>query len=290
MADRKGSLKAPDFDLRTTLMSGQVFGWKESEGWHYGEVAGKPTRVKQDGNALLFEGALKKEIAHYFALDEDITTISKRISRNDPVLSKAVKEFRGLRLLRQDPWICVVSFVCSAFSNIPRIERKLHNLRTEYGRTTELHDHVIHLFPSPQSLGSASLSDLRACGLGFRDGYVKELGERMQHFDVARLRKENYENAKAALMESAGIGEKVADCICLFSLDKHEAFPIDVWIARVMAKLYGKEIRAMFPKTKFSYKDIQTFARAKWDGDAGYAQAFLYMYARKHKLGAERKE
>jgi N-glycosylase/DNA lyase len=166
----------------------------------------------------------------------------------------------------------------------------LHNLRTEYGRTTELHDHVIHLFPSPQSLGSASLSDLRACGLGFRDRYVKELGERMQHFDVARLRKENYENAKAALMESAGIGEKVADCICLFSLDKHEAFPIDVWIARVMAKLYGKEIRVMFPRTKFSYKDIQTFARAKWDGDAGYAQAFLYMYARKHKLGAERKE
>ena len=290
MANCKGSLKAPDFDLRTTLVSGQVFGWKESEGWYYGEVAGKPTRVRQDGDALLFEGASKKEIEYYFALDENTTAISKRISRNDPMLSKAVKEFRGLRLLRQDPWICTVSFVCSAVSNIPRIEKELHNLRTKYGRTAELHGNVIHLFPSPQAVGAAPISELRACGLGFRDKYVKGLGKRMERFDVSKLKKENYEDAKAALMESAGIGEKVADCICLFSLDKHEAFPIDVWIARVMAKLYGKEIRNMFSDTKFSYRDVQRFARAKWDKDAGYAQAFLYMYARKHKLGAERKE
>jgi N-glycosylase/DNA lyase len=290
MADSKGNLKAHDFDLHTTLVSGQVFGWKESEGWYYGEIMGKPTRVRQDGDTLLFEGASKKEIEYYFAIDEDTAAVSKRISRNDPVLSKAVKEFRGLRLLRQDPWICTISFVCSAFSNIPRIEKKLHNLRTKYGRTTELHGYVIHLFPSPQALGAAPISELRACGLGFRDKYVKGLGERMERFDVSKLKKKNYEDAKATLMESAGIGEKVADCICLFSLDKHEAFPIDVWIARVMAKLYGKKIHAMFPKTKFSYRDIQTFARANWGNDAGYAQAFLYMYARKHKLGAERKE
>jgi N-glycosylase/DNA lyase len=290
MAEGKGSLKAPDFDLRTTLASGQVFGWKEEDGWFYGEIAGKPTRVKQDGDILLFEGASKREIAYYFTLDEDIIAISERISCNDPFLSKAVKEFPGLRILRQDPWICTVSFVCSAFSNIPRIEKKLQNLRTRYGRKTELHDHTIHLFPSPRTLGTASIPDLRACGLGFRDKYVNGLGERMEQFDVAQLKRKSYRDAKAALMESAGIGEKVADCICLFSLDKHEAFPIDVWIARVMTKLYGKEIRAMFPRTKFSYKDIQEFARAKWDNDAGYAQAFLYMYARKHKLGIERKE
>jgi len=290
MAKGKGSLKAPDFNLHTTLVSGQVFGWKEEDGWYYGEIAGKPTRVRQDGDILLFEGASKKEIMYYFALDEDIVAISKRISRDDLVLSKAVKEFKGLRLLRQDPWVCTVSFVCSAFSNIPRIEKKLHNLRTRYGKTAYLTGHPIYLFPTPEALGSASIPDLRACGLGFRDKYVKELGERMKRFDVAKLKKESYGDAKAALMESAGIGEKVADCICLFSLDKHEAFPIDVWIARVMAKLYGKEIHAMFPKTKFSYKNVQAFARAKWDDDAGYAQAFLYMYARKHKLGTERKE
>jgi len=290
MANSKGSLKAHYFDLRTTLISGQVFGWKEFEGWYYGEISGKPTRVRQDDDTLRFEGASKKEIAYYFALDEDAAAIFKRISRKDPMLSKAMKEFQGLRLLRQDPWTCTVSFICSAFSNIPRIEKKLHNLRTRYGRTAKLHGHAINLFPSPQSLSSASLSDLRACGLGFRDKYVKGLGERMRRFDVSNLKKKDYEDAKTALMESAGIGEKVADCICLFSLDKHEAFPIDVWIARVMTKLYGKEIRVMFPNTKFSYKDVQRFARVKWGRDAGYAQQFLYMYARKHKLGAERKE
>ena len=94
MADSKGSLNAPDFDLRITLVSGQVFGWKEFEGWYYGEIAGKPTRVRQESGILLFEGASKKEIAYYFALDEDSVTISKRISRDDSALSKAVKESR----------------------------------------------------------------------------------------------------------------------------------------------------------------------------------------------------
>jgi len=290
MADGKGRLKAPVFDLHITLTSGQVFGWKKVDDWYYGEIAGKPVRIRQDNNSLQFEGASRNEVADYFALDEDVAAICRRISRNDPILSKAVNEFRGLRILRQDPWICTVSFVCSAFSNIPRIEKKLQNLRTRYGKTAYIAGHPVHLFPSPRSLADAPLSQLRACGLGFRDKYVKGLGQRMRRFDVAALRRENYEEAKESLMESAGIGEKVADCICLFSLDKHEAFPIDVWIARVMANLYSKEIRAMFPKTKLSYKDVQSFARAKWGKDAGYAQAFLYIYARKHKLGKERKE
>ena len=286
----RGRINAPDFDLQTTLTSGQVFGWERAGEWHYGEIAGRPVRVKQDRSALIYEGASKRAIADYFALDEDVRGIRNRISRGDPTLRKAVKEFAGLRLLRQDPWVCTVSFVCSAFSNIPRIEKKLRNLRARYGRTADIGGHRMHLFPTPKALGAATIKDLRACGLGFRDKYVKGLGARMRRFDVTTLRRKSYEGAKTSLMESAGIGEKVADCICLFSLDKHEAFPIDVWIARVMADLYGNGIRGMFPKTRFSYKDVQAFAKAKWKKDAGYAQAFLYMYARKHKLGKEQKE
>ncbi|VVB73912.1 Uncharacterised protein [uncultured archaeon] len=286
----RGRIKTADFDLQTTLASGQVFGWKREGDWYYGEIASNPVRVSQSGTTLIYEGSNKKAIIDYFALDENVRGIYTRISRKDPILRKAVKEFHGLRLLRQDPWMCTVSFVCSAFSNIPRIEKKLQKLRARYGKRAEIAGHIVNLFPTPKALGSASMRDLRACGLGFRDKYVKGLGKRMKQFDVAALKRERYKDAKASLMESAGIGEKVADCICLFSLENLESFPIDVWIARVIAKLYGKEIRAMFPKTKFSYKDVQAFAGARWGDDAGYAQACLYMYGRKHRLGAERKE
>lgn len=285
-----GKVKVPLFDLRITLTSGQVFGWKKIDDWYYGEIAGKPVRVRQEEDFIHYEGISEKRIVDYFSLDEDVERIYLMISERDQIIRRAVKEFSGLRLLRQDPWICTISFVCSVFSNIPRIEKKLGNLRIRYGKTVHIGGHSINLFPTPEQLGSASIPDLRACGLGFRDKYVKRLGERMKDFDVSQLRKTSYEEAKSSLMESSGIGEKVADCICLFSLDKYEAFPIDVWIARIMTHLYGSAIKSMFPGTKFSYRDIQAFARAKWGKDAGYAQEFLYMYARKHKFGTGRKE
>lgn len=283
----KGRINVSIFDLDITLNSGQVFGWRKIDGWWYGEIDHEAVRVKQDKNKLLFDGSQKDAISNYFALDEDVAGIYRRISK-DQFVSAGVKELWGLRLLRQDPWICTVSFVCSAFSNIPRIEKKLNNLRNRYGLEVEFEGHRMYLFPSPQKLATASLNDLRACGLGFRDKYVKGLGERMQKFDVSKLKMKNYETAKRELMESVGIGEKVADCICLFSLDKHEAFPIDVWIARIMKEKYGAEIESIFPKTKFSYKHVQAFAHKKWGNDAGYAQQFIYMYARKHKLGKEK--
>lgn len=282
----EGRITASSFDLDITLTSGQVFGWKKIDGWWYGEIKGNAVRVKQDRNYLLFEGAERHAVSNYFALNEDVEAVYRRISK-DGFVGEGVKELWGLRLLRQDPWVCTVSFVCSAFSNIPRIEKKLNNLRIKYGHGIEFKGHRIYLFPQPRELASAPLKKLRACGLGFRDKYVKELGKRMQKFDVYRLGAKDYETAKRELMESAGIGEKVADCICLFSLDKHEAFPIDIWIARIMKEKYGPEIKSLFPKTKFSYKDIQLFARKKWGNDAGYAQQFIYTYGRKHKLGKE---
>ena len=276
------SIKINQFNLETTLASGQCFGWKKIDGWFYGEIDGKPIKLKQEKNRLLFIGSSEEEVRNYFALDENVGSIYKRISKNDPILKKAVTEFNGLRILRQDPWESAVSFVCSAFSNIPRIEKKLSRLRNTYGKQVSFERNSFYLFPKPEALAKASMKDLRACGLGFRDKYVKALGQRMSKFDISKLKKKSYAEAKTSLIKSAGIGEKVADCICLFSLDKHEAFPIDVWIARAMKEYYSTQIRKMFPKTKFSYKDIQEFARRKWGKDTGYAQQFLYEYSRKH--------
>lgn len=273
-------IKADNFSLVHSLFSGQCFGWQRIGVWYYGEIAGRPVKVSQVRSKLYFDGVEEREVRKYFALNENIEKIYSGIA-TDPVIENAVEEFRGLRILKQDPWVCSVSFLCSISCNIPGIELQLRKLKHRYGTAVEFDGHRMHLFPRPVDIGNASLKELRKCSLGFRDRYVKSLGERMGGFEIEELRDKEYAEAKDSLMESFGIGPKVADCICLFSLDKTEAFPIDVWIQRAMVGYYGKEIRRMIPKTRFSYKDVQKFAWERWGKDAGYAQQFLYVYSKK---------
>ncbi len=282
--DNIQTLKISTFDLYLTLDSGQVFGWKNENEWRVGEIYGKPVKIRQKGNLLSYISLKEKipnnEIKKYFSLDLNAKTIYKKIS-TDPLMKKAIKEFYGLRLIRQDPWYCTISFVCSSFSNIPRIEKNIENIKQAYGKQLK---NGIFIFPTIAELKKANKEKLRKCGLGFRDRYVHEIANRMSEKQLKNIKKLNYYDAKRKLMKFTGIGEKVADCILLFSFNKGEAFPIDIWIARIMKRQYGNEIKKMFPNTKYSYKDIQSFAKTKWGDHAGYAQQFLYMYARKHKI------
>jgi len=216
----------------------------------------------------------------YFSLDLNSKDIYKNIS-TDQYLKNAVKEFHGLRLIRQDPWYCTIGFVCSSFSNIPRIEQNIESIKEAHG--TEIRPGLF-LFPTIKELKTTNRAKLRKCGLGFRDKYVHQIANTITGKQIKKIKGMDYLRAKKELMTLPGIGEKVADCILLFSMNKSEAFPIDVWIARIMKKIYGNEIKLMFPKTKYSYADIQAFAKAKWGKHAGYAQQFLYMHARKHKI------
>ncbi len=292
----KGSIPVYLFDLDVTLDSGQVFGWRRMGEWWVGEIYGNIVKIRQKRNRLEYEllygkaKGIKKEIKRYFTLDiptKKIKEIYGKLSK-DRILKKAIKEFKGLRIIRQEPWYCTATFVCSSFSNIPRIEKTIQRIKESHG--TEIsREQKLYLFPSIKQIRDSDLHVLRKCGLGFRDKYLHEIAKRTSETWFREIGKEGYGAEKEKLIGLPGVGEKVADCILLFGYGKGEAFPIDVWIGRIMIRLYGKEIREYLEKngrdpTKIRNKDIREFAIHKWDGNAGMAQQFLYMYARRHKI------
>ncbi|MEM3431576.1 MAG: DNA glycosylase [Candidatus Micrarchaeia archaeon] len=292
----KGTIIVELFDLNVTLSSGQVFGWKRMNEWWIGEIYGNLVKLRQKSNRLEFEllygkdRDIKKKIKKYFTLDipsKKIKDIYVELSK-DRILKNAIKEFKGLRIIRQEPWYCTATFVCSSFSNIPRIEKIVEKIKETHG--TEINkEQRLYLFPSIKDIRKSDLYKLRKCGLGFRDKYLHQIAKRTSEKWFKEIEKEEYKTGKEKLTKLPGIGEKIADCILLFGYGKGEAFPIDVWIGRIMIKLYGTEIRKYLEKNgrktdKITDKDIREFAIHKWNGNAGLAQQFLYMYARKHKI------
>ncbi|NYZ75069.1 8-oxoguanine DNA glycosylase [Candidatus Micrarchaeota archaeon] len=268
-------IRAPPFSLCNSLECGQVFGWKKHGDGYAGVLRGKKVFVRQRSSLLEFQGASVKEMRNYFALDHDLNAVYREISVDDN-LRKAVKEFRGLRILRQEPWECAVSFLCSQNSNIPRIEKMLYNLRKRFG--TPL-DKDTRAFPTPAQLSKATEKQLKQCGLGYRAKYVKKFADHIARHkdDFLALKKLSYEKAREKLMNHLGIGPKVADCVCLYALEKLEAFPIDAWMKKVLEKKYGK---------KEGYAKSAEFARKRFGRFAGYAQLYLFAWARskRHSL------
>jgi N-glycosylase/DNA lyase len=272
-----GLIKAGLFDLKHTLDSGQVFSWQRTEGQYLGVIQGRAARIAQAGDTLdyAFSANGSAEIIRdYFRLDDDLETIYAELNK-DPVLAKATQKYPGLRLIRQEPWECMVSFMCSVNNNIPRIKGMIRNLSERYGAQIQFKGNQLYAFPTKEQLSKASAKDLMKCGLGFRAEWVHAACR--AELDFYELKEIEYLKAKERLMQLKGIGDKVADCVLLFSLEKHEAFPVDVWIRRVMSQLYFKGRAA-------KDKEIRQFAMDKWQ-HAGYAQQYLYHYTRLHKQG-----
>ncbi len=263
-----GVVKA-QVNLPHTLDSGQIFRyWKEADG--YRVVHGKHAFfVSVKGNQLYFDGISKEEVRSFFRLDDDYLKILAWISK-DKVMDDAIKKYFGLRLLRQEPWECAVSFLCSSATNILRIKRDLNNIAKVFGREKD----GFHLFPKVGEIDN--LKKIKECGTGFRAKYIYDVNGSVTSTFFKRLKKRDYSDAKEELMELPGVGPKVADCVLLFSLEKLNAFPIDVWIAKVLKENYievgsGKNI---------NYKNMLEFAQKYFNPYAGYAQQFLYHWRR----------
>jgi len=307
---RRMIIDSENFDLDKTLESGQIFGWKKIGNRWIGEIKQNVVAIEQKRKELIVEVIWENQksklnqddIRYYFSLDVDIEDIYSKIN-TDKTMENAIKEFDGLRIIRQEEWPCLVSFIVSAFSNIPRIEKNIEEIKRRHGTRIEINDKRIginefYLFPTIQQIRKSDVSTLRKCGLGFRDKYVHNAAKKIDYRRIREIRKMKYEDAKKELMKLDGVGEKVADCVLLFSFERYEAFPIDVWIEKTMNGIYGEEIRKYFDsvdeykgkrkkrndKNRFSYSEIAEFARHKWNGYAGYAQQFLYEYARKNRI------
>ncbi|MDH5634593.1 MAG: DNA repair protein, partial [Candidatus Bathyarchaeota archaeon] len=194
------------------------------------------------------------------------------------------------RLARQDPWECLISYICATYKNIPAIKNMIFELSRRFGHQVSYEGCSFYSFPGPEALTDASINELRKCKLGFRAKLVRDAAQKVgaNEIDLEHLKKVDYETAKAELQKVSGVGNKVADCVLLFSLEKLEAFPVDVWMRRIVGTHYSDRfdrslIGKISSKTSLSrkaYERIGSFARDYFGRYAGYAQEYLFHYAR----------
>ncbi len=267
------SIRAPGFNLRHTLECGQFFRWTRTPEAYVIHARGRLLEVRQQGDELLAAGAPEKFVRDFFALDHDAGRVEERL-RLDRRLREAVEIYRGLRILRQEPWECTAAFVTSAASNIPRITRNLSDLARAYGRPVTVGPYRSHAFPRPDELGDEE--GLRKLGLGFRARYLVEAARLARGGLLEETAGKPYIKAKDALMTVPGVGEKVADCILLFAYGHLNAFPVDTWIRKVMRDMF-------FQGRKVMDRAIRRYASERWGDLAGYAQQYLYIWARERR-------
>jgi N-glycosylase/DNA lyase len=284
--------KTCPFDLNFTLCCGQTFRWDKIDEWWYGVVRDKVFKIRQINRELEAENADVDFVKEYLGLKDNLPAIGSQIGK-DRYIKEAFRVFKGLRILRQDPWECLISYVCATYKNIAAIKRMLLELSHKFGDEIHFDGRDFSTFPEPERLAKASVGELAECGLGYRAKYVLETAKMVQEkdFDFKLLNRANYDKAKTELLNFPGVGLKVADCVLLFSLRRLEAFPVDVWIKRVIERHYSSHFPKEFMKriaserspNKKEYQKLNLFGREYFGKYAGYAQEYLYHYERTNK-------
>lgn len=277
------------FDLDFTLCCGQVFRWKKTGGWWYSVVSDRAFKIRQCEAELEFEGVNEAFVRDYFGLNDDLALISRCINK-DPYIATALRKFEGLRIVRQNPWECLIGFICATYKSIAAIELMLAKMSQKYGERVVFDGIDFYKFPSVERLAAASENGLRECGLGYRAKYVQATAKkiRKENIDLEAFRQMPYVEAKKRLFEFSGVGLKVADCVLLFSLGKLEAFPVDVWVKRILLNHYANQLPQALVKKLAShdslsnseYEKLNAFGRSYFGAYAGYAQEYLYHFER----------
>lgn len=280
-------IKIKCFNLKYTLECGQCFRWEcidNTSLTYVGVIKDRVIKIRQEDDKLYVssnkEENLEKVVMNYFDLYEDYESIEKRISTIDENISNAVKKTSGIRHLNQDFFETVISYIISANNNIPRISKSVKEISKRYGKKVEFDNNVYYLFPTAKELENVSIKEYRECGVGFRDSYIYEsvhdfLSGKISEVDIKKM---STNELREKLLSLKGVGPKVADCILLFSCNRKEVFPVDVWVQRVMAILYFD-----VNDGKIRKKDIIEYARTNFGNDAGIIQQHLF-YNMREKL------
>ena len=272
--------KKSTIDVENSINSGQVFLWRKNENYWYG-VNGQDI-LQIDNNGII--NSYQKLKVDFFRENDDIKKIIKSISR-DKTVKMAVKKYQGLRILRQDPFQCLISFIVSSNSNIPKIKYCLENISKKFGKKTKFQNQEFFLFPKPEKLAKASINEIIDCGVGYRAKFLREAAKMAvsKKIDFEYLKNCNYQEAKENICQVPGVGNKVADCVMLFSLNKLEAVPLDRWIIRILEKYYLKKFEiATKTVTEKQYSILHEKIVNHFGPYAGYAQQFLFKMEREN--------
>ena len=273
------------FEPRHIFECGQCFRWdEEPNGSYTGIVKNNVINVDKVENTITFSsfGAdnLKELVTDYFDLNRNYEEIKEKLAKIDKYLENSIEYGSGIRILNQDLWETIISFIISANNNIPRIKGIINKISQKYGNKIEWKGKDYYTFPTVESLSKASVEDLRNLGLGFRDVRVYETTHKIleKQVDLEELHQEkDTQKVRDTLLTLSGVGPKVADCILLFStLKRFDVFPIDVWVRRVMNELYIKNE----DETKVNKRDIEKLAKEKYGNLEGLAQQYLFYWKR----------
>ena len=273
------------FELKDIFDCGQCFRWnKQEDGSYEGVFKRNVLNVKKEGNTVIFKGVcdgnIEEVVKDYFDLNRDYEKIKNNLSKIDDNMKKSIEYGKGIRILNQDLWETIISFIISANNNIPRIKGIIERLSENYGEEIDYNGKKYYMFPTPESLKDVSVERYRELGLGFRDIRLYETTKMIleNKVNLEELEKNpNTMEVRDSLLTLSGVGPKVADCILLFSsLKRFEVFPIDVWVRRVMNDLYIKNE----DETKVSKKQIEKIAKEKFGNLAGLAQQYLFYWRR----------
>ncbi len=284
--------KIDSFKLKDIFECGQCFRWNlEPDNSYTGVIKDAVINVKELKNEIVFTGISDKNldivVNDYFDLSQDYSKIKKELSKIDEYMEESIKFGEGIRILNQDLWECIISFIISANNNIPRIKKIIEAISKEYGTEVKWKGKVFYLFPTIDQLSNASVQDLRNLGTGFRDKRIYNTTNliKSKNVDLDKIKNlEDSELIKNELLKLDGVGPKVADCIMLFSLKRYDVFPIDVWVRRVMNDLYIHSEK----EESVSKNDLQKLAKEKYKSLSGIAQQYLFYWRREEKIEKEK--
>lgn len=273
-----------EFSIKQITESGQAFRWEmETDGSYTGVALGKVINIKQEKNKLIVSGTDEEEFnliwREYFDLNRNYKIIIEEFKNKDIHLDAAVSYGDGIRILNQDLWEMIISFIISGNNNIPRIRKSIELISENYGDfILEKNGKKYYSFPTPEQLSKASIEDLRGLGVGYRDKYIFETTKSIVSNEVVldSLSELSIDEGKKELKKLMGIGDKVAYCVLLFACKQSSAFPVDTWVKKILTKFYD------FDKT--NTKEINKFALDYFGVNCGIAQQYLFYYIRNNNI------
>ncbi len=267
-------------NVENSINSGQVFLWKKSNDIWYGINGQDILKISRTGEIKSHQNTK----TDFFRKRDDIEEIIKSISK-DCVTKKAVKKYLGLRILEQDPFQCLISFIVSSNSNIQKIKNSLEKISRKFGTKIKFENQEFFLFPKPEIIAKTSINEIKNCGVGYRAKFIKEAANMivLKKINFEYLKKCNYLDAKKEICKIPGVGNKVADCILLFSLNKLESFPLDRWMIRILEKYYSDKFELETKSiTEKQYEILHKKIVNHFGPYAGYAQQFLFKMEREN--------